>query len=100
MSDAKLRGILRSDRFLDFVLDELTEAAGLRRGTDALGLARWDLKAALEHGVAREEDKQRAQGRQRSGRLGDRRPGGERKYSVEPDTPEAVSADDLRDAIG
>jgi hypothetical protein len=38
---------LLSDRVLDQVLDELTERAGLERGTDALNLARWDLKGAL-----------------------------------------------------
>lgn len=39
--------LLFSDRVLDRTLDELTDAAGHERNTDALGLARWDLKAAL-----------------------------------------------------
>ncbi len=39
------------DRTMDRILDELTERAGHPRHSDALGLARWDLKAALEkHG--------------------------------------------------
>lgn len=50
-----VREILERPRFLDFVLDELTEAKGLQRGTDALGLARWDLSAAIKKGLAREE---------------------------------------------
>lgn len=43
----RLRQTLASDGFLDAVLDDLTERAGLPRGTDALNVARWDLKAAL-----------------------------------------------------
>lgn len=44
----RLRTALHSDRFLDLVLDELTERAGHDRNTDALALARWDLKAAID----------------------------------------------------
>jgi hypothetical protein len=43
--------LLRSDRFLDRVLDKLTVAAGHPANTDALGLARWDLKAALDQTI-------------------------------------------------
>lgn len=46
-------GLLRSDRFLDAVLDRLTVAAGHPANTDALGLARWDLKAAIDDTLAR-----------------------------------------------
>lgn len=39
------------DRTMDRIIDDLSERAGLGRGTDALGLARWDLKAVLQkHG--------------------------------------------------
>lgn len=36
------------DRTMGRILDDLTERSGRQRGTDALGLARWDLKAVLE----------------------------------------------------
>lgn len=46
--------VWESDSFLDFVIDELTEAAGYERGfTSPLNLARWDLKAALKAGLDR-----------------------------------------------
>lgn len=47
-------GVLYSDRVMDRALDDLTERAGLERGTDALGLARWDLKAALKRALEQE----------------------------------------------
>lgn len=46
--------LIEKDAFLDFVIDELTEAAGYERGfTSPLNLARWDLKAALKKGIER-----------------------------------------------
>lgn len=44
--------LLRSDLFLDKVLDKLTVRAGHPANTDALGLARWDLKAAIQETIA------------------------------------------------
>ena len=43
--------VLFSDRFLDLVLDELTERAGHARHTNAFGFARWDLKAAVRSAI-------------------------------------------------
>lgn len=44
--------LLTSDAFCDAVLDKLTVAAGLPANSNALGLARWDLKAALTDTIA------------------------------------------------
>ena len=49
-------GLLRSDRFLDRVLDKLTVAAGHPANTSALNLARWDLKRALLDTIAEAHD--------------------------------------------
>jgi hypothetical protein len=43
------------DRTMDLILDELTVRAGHPPHTDALGLARWDLKAALREYALREQ---------------------------------------------
>ena len=45
------------DATMDHILDDLTERAGLARGTSALNLARWDLKAVLrEHSLRGQSD--------------------------------------------